>query len=333
MAIDLKKPLFWRILVQWGFLSWTLFLGVQFALFVRHFESSGLTPMYVRPPGVEGFLPIGALVSLRHWLATGEIHPVHPAALVLFLSFVGLSLLACKSFCSWLCPVGTLSEGLGRLGERWFGRTFHPWRWLDFLLRGIKYLLLAFFLKIILLDMPTAALGAFLDAPYWALSDVKMLRFFTRLSSLTALVLAVLAALSLFYRHFWCRYLCPYGALLGLLALASLFRIHRHQEACTGCGACARSCPSRLPVDEKKRVSSPECTGCLTCVNVCPQPGALQMAPPFWRRSFPWWGFAAVVGVLFVAGVGAGMVTGHWQTTLTYDDYRLLIPLADRFDH
>ncbi|MBE0597805.1 MAG: 4Fe-4S binding protein [Desulfuromonadales bacterium] len=333
MPIDVKKPLFWRTLVQWGFLLWTAFLGVQFALFVRHFETGGATPLYVRPPGVEGFLPIGALVGLRHWLATGEIHPVHPAALVLFLTFVAMSLLACKSFCSWLCPVGTISEALGRLGQRLFGRTFHPWRWLDFTLRGVKYLLLAFFLKIIVLDLPTAAISAFLDAPYWAVSDIKMLRFFTRISPLAATVLALLAALSLLFRHFWCRYLCPYGALLGLLAMASPWRIRRRPETCNGCGTCSRSCPSSLPVDKKKGILSPECTGCLTCVNACPQPQALHMAPPWSRRHLPWWGFAVMVGILFAVGVGTGMATGHWQTVLGYDDYRFLVPLADRFGH
>ncbi len=317
-----QRPGFWRALVQWLFFLWTVFLGVQFALFVRHFEVGG--PAYVRPPGVEGFLPIGALVSLRYWITSGTVHPVHPAALVLFLTFLGMCLLARKSFCAWLCPVGTLSEALGKLGRRLFGRNFHPWRWLDLVLRGIKYLLLLFFVKSIGLDMPAAALGGFLDSPYWAVSDVKMLHFFTRMSAATLVVLATLAALSLLYRHAWCRYLCPYGALLGLLALFSPFRIRRSQETCAGCGACERACPARLPVGKRQAVRSAECTACLTCLESCPQ-GALQISP-LPGRAFPWWGFAALVLLLFAAGVGAGMLGGHWQSSLTAGDFQRLIP-------
>jgi ferredoxin len=326
----LFRPAFWRALLQWSFLLWTVFLGVQFALFVDSIESGGAS--YQRPPGVEGFLPIGALVSLRYWLASGHVHPVHPAALVLFLTFVGMSLLARKSFCAWLCPVGTLSEAVADLGKRLFGRNFRPWRRLDLALRGSKYLLLFFFIKIILLDMPAAALGGFLDSPYWAVSDVKMLHFFTRLSTTTLVVLAILTALSLFYRHAWCRYLCPYGALLGLFALLSPFRIRRQQDLCSDCGACGRTCPSQLPVDRKLSIGSAECTGCLSCLNSCPRPGALQIAP-MPGRAFPWWGFAALVVLLFAIGVGAGMLSGHWESSLTGEDYRRLIPLADRFGH
>ena len=58
----------WRQLIQWLFFSWCLFLGIQFGLFVRHFESNGMSGYYPRPPGVEGFLPIGSLMSLKTWL-------------------------------------------------------------------------------------------------------------------------------------------------------------------------------------------------------------------------------------------------------------------------
>ncbi|BCR04319.1 (Fe-S)-binding protein [Desulfuromonas versatilis] len=322
----------WRQLVQWGFFLWILFIGVQFGLFVRHFETGGATPLYLRPPGVEGFLPIGALTSLKYWVATGVFDPVHPAALVLFLTFVAMSLLAKKSFCSWLCPVGTLSEALWKLGQSLFGRNFAIWNWLDIPLRGLKYLLLLFFAKIILLDMPARALAGFLRAPYWAISDVKMLHFFTGMSLTTIIVLAVLAVLSLLYKNFWCRYLCPYGALLGLVSMLSPMKIRRDSATCTGCLRCSRACPSRLPVHRKASLSSPECTGCLTCVEACPE-RSLAMAPPFWKRPLPRWVFPVLVLGIYAGGVAAGMLGGHWESSLTYQDYQRLIPMAQYLGH
>lgn len=323
-----QKPSHWRLLVQWLFFGWCLFLGIQFGLFVRHFETMGRTGYYPRPPGVEGFLPIGSLISLKRWLLTGQFDTVHPAALVLFLTFLAMALLTKKSFCSFICPVGTLSEASWKLGRKLFGRNFRIWRPLDLFLQFAKYALLFFFVRLILFGMPAAALKEFMNAPYWALADVKMLHFFTDMSMTSLAVIVSLSLLSVVYKNFWCRYLCPYGALLGLLSMLSPFKIARNPHKCIDCGACSRACPAQIDVQHKGRVHSPECTGCLTCVSTCPEKGALAMA--LLSRPLPGFAFLAIVLTIFAGGVAAGMVSGHWQTSLNYDDYRQLVPLAAR---
>lgn len=322
-----------RAAVQWCFLLWVVGIGIRFGMFINSVENGAAAPLVSRPPGVEGFLPIGALTSLKYWLASGEIHPVHPAALVIFLTILLMSLLAKKSFCSWLCPVGTLSEMAHKLGLRIFGRNFRVWRWLDITLRGIKYLLLLFFVKIILIDMPAAALGIFLDAPYWAVSDVKMLHFFTRMSATTITVLACLTILSLLYKNFWCRYLCPYGALLGVVSVVSPFKIRRNATGCTKCQHCTAACPSGLAVHSCTAVSSPECTGCLTCVGSCPESNVLAMQPIFRKQPLPIWVYPVVVALIFTTGIGAGMASGHWNSSLDYADYQRLVPLVPYLSH
>jgi polyferredoxin len=322
-----------RAIVQWCFMLWVVGIGIRFGMFVAAMERGVAAPLLSRPPGVEGFLPIGALASLKYWLVSGTIHPVHPAALVIFLAILLMSLMAKKSFCSWLCPVGTLSEGAYKLGRMLFGRNFRVWRWLDITLRGIKYLLLLLFVKFIILDMPLEALAGFLDAPYWAVSDVKMLHFFTRMSLITMVMLATLGALSLVYRYFWCRYLCPYGALLGLLSLVGPFKIRRNESGCIGCGRCSKVCPSALPVHSRKAVSSPECTGCLTCVSHCSERDVLGMRLGFIDRPLPLWVFPIVALLTFLAVIAVGMLSGHWRSSLSFADYRQLIPLAQYFNH
>ncbi|TLM63952.1 MAG: 4Fe-4S binding protein [Deltaproteobacteria bacterium] len=322
-----------RFLTQAALLIVCLYLGVRFGQFVRHFETFGATPAVPRPPGVEGFLPIGALVSLKHWLVNGVIDPVHPAALVLFVTFLALALLAKNAFCSWLCPVGTLSEWLWKGVHRLTGRTFRVWNWLDLPLRGLKYLLLAFFLKLIAIDMPAFALAEFLASPYWAIADVRMLHFFTAPSPLSLAIIGLLIGLSAVYRNAWCRYLCPYGALLGLLSLFSPLKVQRRREHCTDCRRCTAVCPARIEVHRKQTVRSLDCTGCLTCVGNCPAAGALELAPEFGRTGLPGWGFALLVVLLLAGGIATGMLTGHWGSALTYADYQQLIPIADRIGH
>jgi polyferredoxin len=131
-------------------------------------------------------------MNLKAWIVTGRIPAVHPAAAVLLAAFLLISLLFRKSFCSWLCPIGTLSEYLWRAGRKIFGRNFVLPRAVDLPLRGLKYLLLGFFLWAIG-GMSAAAIEAFMESPYGLIADVKMLNFFRYLSATAAIVLGVVS--------------------------------------------------------------------------------------------------------------------------------------------
>ncbi|MDD2541557.1 MAG: 4Fe-4S dicluster domain-containing protein, partial [Desulfuromonadaceae bacterium] len=131
----------------------------------------------------------------------------------------------------------------------------------------------------------------------------------------------------------WCRYLCPYGALLGLVSLVSPLKIRRDPASCTGCRRCTNSCPSDLSVHSCSTISSPECTGCLTCVALCPEQNVLAMQTAFRKRSVSVWAFPIVVVLIFMGGIGAGMVSGHWHSSLSYADYQRLIPLVPYLSH
>jgi len=109
-----------RHIAQGIFVAINAWIGIQFYLWVRFFERGG-SGLYVnRPAGVEGWLPIAGLMNTKYFLLTGVVPSIHPAAMFLFMAFAGMSLMLKKSFCSWLCPVGTLSEYLGRIGHRLF---------------------------------------------------------------------------------------------------------------------------------------------------------------------------------------------------------------------
>ena len=180
--------------VQLGIFILTIAIGLQFAIYVFQALTTGAITVQ-RPPGVEGFLPIGALMGWKLFITTGIWDPVHPAAMVI-LGFAGLtSLLLRKSFCGWFCPVGTLSEWLWKLGQKLFGRNLKLPLWLDGSLRLVKYLLLGFFVWIIF-SMSSRDILAFLQGPYYKISDVKMLFFFTRMSGLSASVILFLALAS-----------------------------------------------------------------------------------------------------------------------------------------
>jgi polyferredoxin len=180
--------------------------------------------------------------------------------------------------------------------------------------------------------MSVEAIRAFLDSPYGLVADVKMLNFFRHMGTVAAVVVGALVVASVLVQNFWCRYLCPYGALHGLVSWLSPVRIRRDAETCIDCAKCARACPSRLPVDVKASISSPECTGCLECVAVCPVKDTLALSP---RRGtgLPAWAIAAGIAAVFLGLTAAARLGGHWHTEVDPRVYSAIIRQAAELDH
>ena len=126
-----------RTLVRSLFLAVLTCTGIRFYLFVESLEK-GVLPAFLRPPGVEAFLPVSALVSLKHLVLTGTVNRIHPAGLVLFLLICATALFARRGFCAWVCPVGLMSGLLSKLGHQVFKRRMRIPARLDLLLQSIK---------------------------------------------------------------------------------------------------------------------------------------------------------------------------------------------------
>ncbi len=311
---------FQRSTVQFAFVALCIWIGIEFALFMRWGTSGGTEPFFDRPPGAEGFLPISALMSLKYWWHTGIVNNVHPSGLIILLAILAVSVVLKKAFCSWLCPIGTLSESLWMLGTKLFGRTFDPPRWLDYPLRSLKYLLLAFFVTSIV-TMDVADLAAFIYSPYNKMADVKMYLFFAEITTFALWTIIILALLSVVIKNFWCRFLCPYGALLGIAGWLSPLKITRTKESCIDCELCTKACPSRITVHKATRVWSDECTSCMACVAACPVKNTLEMRAARHAPAVPTRVYGVLVAGVFVAVVGMAMVTGFWRNGITNEEY------------
>jgi polyferredoxin len=306
--------------VQYLFLATTVFIGIQFSLFVDQLES-GVLPTVSRPPGIEAFLPISSLISLKYWLATGIFNRVHPSGLIILIVILCTAILLKRGFCSWVCPFGLLTEYLNRIHGLIFRKNIRIPRWLDYPLRSLKYLLLAFFLWAIVIKMDAFALDFFIYSPYNMVADIKMLYFFTNISAFAFWVLVALVALSILIRNFWCRYLCPYGALLGVLSFSSIFKVHRNEETCTNCRQCTRNCPVDIKVHQASCVISDECHACLKCVSVCPEKDTLYISTSKRNGIIKPWVYAVVICLIFVGGSMVGRITGFWQTGISTQEY------------
>ncbi len=100
--------------------------------------------------------------------------------------------------------------------------------------------------------------------------------------------------------RFWCRFLCPLGALLGLFSRFSLLRLDKAEEKCTGCGRCTRHCQGAATPVPGQEWDRAECLACFNCFQVCPENAlAFRLGWSFGRNRGPDMGRRAVLGGIF----------------------------------
>ena len=322
MSARYMQPL--RILTQFAFFGFLLWLSFCFYTFVQMVGSPTGATTVVRPDGIDGFLPISGLLGTASWVKGGGINSIHPAAVIVFLTVIAVSLLLRRSFCSWICPVAALSECAWKAGYKVTRRNVRLPVKLDVALRSLKYVLMAFFIYFIAIAMTNDALLQFIKSDYHKIADVRLMNFFLHLSPFAFGVILIIVLCSFVLRNPLCRYLCPYGALLGLIALFSPLRITRNADHCVSCGACSQVCPTYIDVMHKTSVASPECIACWRCVSHCRFNNALSMSI-IQRFKVPGFVFAILVVTLFIGGTVIGKLSGHWHSSISLEEYVRLL--------
>jgi ferredoxin len=289
--------------VRWAILGAVL-VGMT-AIVTAHQTSRG----WGRWAGVDFLCPFGGLETL-YSLLIGDGFLKHTAAssVILLLGMLAMAFVYRRSFCGTICPLGTLQGIFGALGRRLFRRRFLVPHGVDRVARYLKYAILVWF------AVWTWQAAELVLRPYdpwvaWAhLTSGDLLTTYL----IGFVILVVSLAGSLLYERFFCKYLCPAGALLGLLSRASLFSIRRDPATCIDCGRCDTACMMNVAVATADVVTSSECISCNECVNACPVTDALVVEAPAGRRT-PALAATAVVAAVLVAIVGVATLTGDFQ--------------------
>ncbi|MBM4310118.1 MAG: 4Fe-4S binding protein [Deltaproteobacteria bacterium] len=234
------------------------------------------------------------------------------------------ALIAGRIFCAYTCPLGTLFDLCGRRQTRAgsihtrvpkylilcallaaaaagvnFTGLFDP---LALLYRSVAFVLYP--LSILGVNLGLDALRPAAEHFRWlslAYAYVAQPVFIG--AWLSALIILCLFVLNRFAHRFWCRSLCPLGALLGIFARMSLVK-RQVSSACTSCGACVEPCPLQaIPADRPQETIASECSLCGTCAKVCPQDAisyGLQNRVPVSRQ-------ALLSKRSFIAAAGLGL--------------------------
>ena len=170
------------------------------------------------------------------------------------------------AYCGWICPRGALAETLGDT-RRW--KMPHGPRWNRFGLAGQFVLGAALALLALRIATWLQPAGSGADDLFARLAD--------RYRWTVDVLLAGVLGYGLFFRasgRVWCRFLCPLGALLNVMARASRFRILAEKQRCISCGHCTAACHMGVDVMGFARlgraVEDPQCVRCSACVHDCP---------------------------------------------------------------
>ena len=313
-----------------------LLVGIQFAA-NAFMLNAGITPWLMRPDVGDAFLPIAGGIEIKAILTLGLWDQTHPAAAVMLAVVLLTGLLCKRAFCGWACPLGLAGEYLYKLRKRFIKSEFMPPAWIDWPLRMLKYLLLTALLFIIL-GMPVASIPHYLEGNYHKIADLKMALFFITPGMVTLVCFGFILGLAAWRRQGFCRYICPYGALLGLLSFLSPLKIRRNTQHCLidskgmSCDKCTRACPANISVHTQKNIRSDECQACMRCVSACPKREALQFST---RNG---WALSArglaimLLLILFLIPLMA-YVSGFWHSQTSVQDRMYLIQHLNAIGH
>jgi ferredoxin len=282
-----------------------LMLAASTILGVLHQTARGM-----RPVGVDALDPFGGVEAAITFILSGALlERIAWSSFILLGATVLVALVLRRAFCGQICAFGALQELAGRLGRALFGRRRPavPVN-VDRVARYLKYVVLAGVVA------GSAATASLFIRPYdpWAawhhLVSAELISGF-----LVGLILLVVSlAGSLLYERFFCKYLCPMGAFLGLLNRFGWFRVKRAEATCTHCHACTRACPVGINVENVEQVRTAECITCNLCVETCPVADTLFTGGPRKGRLSSFAVLGISVGV-FAAVLGASTAAGGFD--------------------
>ncbi|MEM2897309.1 MAG: 4Fe-4S binding protein, partial [Candidatus Bathyarchaeia archaeon] len=248
-------------------------------------------------------LVYGAFDLLQIVLSRPEIPLIAMASIMVIGSLFG------RLFCGWVCPMGFIQDLLSMIKGRATGvspRKHGFWKKLKFVILLLVLLVsssLALSLYLGFGEDYRRALGVFAYGPFLALSPdgtlfgvlpltfAKMGEIFPPSLEKRSILgyvwnglmafpnlfwIRVLILITFFYgsfriARFWCRYLCPLGALMGIFSKFSLLGMRRNILSCTHCPECEKNCPMQIKISELpwKKFNDSECILCLECSDAC----------------------------------------------------------------
>ena len=234
--------------------------------------------------------------------------------LLLFSGSMIITILTGRFFCGFLCSFGAMGDFLWYLTKKTGKKGLKVNEKVDAWLKNLKYLILVF----IILGIWTFHVGNLdsMTGP-WAVfgmySKIGSLPSVRYLFTTGGLLLLLIIVGSFLIERFFCRYLCPLGAVFAILSRFRLFRIKKERSKCGGCRLCTSKCSMGIPLYQYDTVTSGECIDCFECTSVCPGNNARANGAPVAVSAVS---AAAMFGLVYAGNTQAQMVSSQTPVTV-----------------
>lgn len=247
--------------------SQLFFVGIISFIGIRH-QVVGGGPDGSAP--LDSYCPFGGLETAFAYLQTGEfLSKTNASNFVLLAAVLFISLIAGSAFCSWMCPLGAVQEWLAQLGKKIFGRNFTFSVKTHNLMRYLRFVVL---FSVLYLTFKGSRLV------FEEYDPLKVLFHFQFETTTAIIIFLATIIISIGIENFWCKYLCPLGAVFSVVGKYNLINIRRNSENCIDCGLCTKKCPMNIEVAKLEKVPAEDCTKCLQCMDSCPRSDALNLS-------------------------------------------------------
>lgn len=263
----------WRIWIQLFF-----FLLIAAIAINKTLAENGGGISWLSDASLHAICPFGGVETIYNLLTVGTyIQKVHVSALILLGLVSFLAIVIGPVFCGWICPLGTIQEWISKIGKKVFKKKYNHFipSKID---KPLRWLRVVFLIWVIFVTAKSGTLMFQNADPFYALFN-----FWT--GKVAPMALGILVATligSLFISRPWCKYLCPYGAILGFFNKIKLIKPKRESNTCISCKKCDQVCPMNIEVSAAKSVRDLSCISCFECTsdNACPVPETVTIT---WR--------------------------------------------------
>jgi uncharacterized protein with FMN-binding domain len=188
--------------------------------------------------------------------------------LMTVLTIVALTVVLSRFFCGWFCAFGAFNDFIYIISKKIFRTKFKIDKNIDAILKYTKYLVLLF-IVIFIWTMGSKAFGSF--SPWNAFAQINNLSQVVSNYPIGFGVLILIGFGAIFIERFFCRYLCPLGAVFTIISKISIFKINKPSDKCGKCRVCTNNCSMGIELYKLQNVRGGECINCLKCIEKCPR--------------------------------------------------------------